>query len=56
MSAQSKPESVREEHGALNGAAGLNGSDPGPADGIRVSQEARSRRTVSHAAGASGPG
>ncbi|MFE2070440.1 AI-2E family transporter [Streptomyces sp. NPDC059467] len=39
MSAQSEPESARQEHGALGGA-GLNGSAPGPADGIQVPQEA----------------
>ncbi|MFI1769842.1 AI-2E family transporter [Streptomyces sp. NPDC020800] len=39
MSAQSEPESARQEHGALDGAS-LNGSGPGPADGIQVSREA----------------
>lgn len=39
MSAQSEPEPDREEHGALDGAV-VNGSAPGPADGIQVSRKA----------------
>ncbi|MGW1621789.1 AI-2E family transporter [Streptomyces sp. NPDC002172] len=39
MSAQSEPESARQEHGALDGA-GLNGSGPGPAGGTQLPREA----------------
>ncbi|MET7355719.1 AI-2E family transporter [Streptomyces mirabilis] len=39
MSAQSEPESAREEHGAPHGT-GVNGSDPGPADAVEASWKA----------------